>query len=217
MSETTQTYLGLESTSRQTNPGFQSVLNYIRERATSEYRKGDLFERLMLTYFSEDPDYQQQFSEVYLYKDWAALQTDYDANDIGIDLVAKEHDGGYCAIQCKCYAENTRISKPHLDSFISASTASNPSHCPYFGKKNPNIFYLANGQCDSPISKSEQPSSMNRSVYPASQKKHIGMSSTAEPRSNGSSTVTKSRRTKTAASSTTPTAGSTLPATSSRQ
>ena len=123
MSETTQTYLGLENTNRQTNPGFQSVLNYIRERATSEYRKGELFERLMLTYFSEDPDYKDQFSEVYLYKQWAAQRTDFDANDIGIDLVAKERDGGYCAIQCKCYAEDTRISKPALDSFISASAS----------------------------------------------------------------------------------------------
>ena len=124
MTEATQTYLGLESeSSRQTNLGFQSVLNYIRERATSEYRKGELFERLMLTYFSEDPDYKEQFSEVYLYKDWAELQIGYDANDIGIDLVAKQQDGGYCAIQCKCYAEDTRISKPHLDSFISASAS----------------------------------------------------------------------------------------------
>ncbi len=63
MSEATQSYLELESEGRQTNPGFQSVLNYIRERATSEYRKGELFERLMVTYFSQDPDYQQQFSE----------------------------------------------------------------------------------------------------------------------------------------------------------
>ena len=123
MSETTQSYFELESGSRQTNPGFQSTLDYIREAARSERQKGDLFERLMLTYFSQDPDYKEQFSEVYLYKDWAALQTGYDANDIGIDLVAKEHNGGYCAIQCKCYAENTRISKPHLDSFISASAS----------------------------------------------------------------------------------------------
>ena len=123
MSETTQGYFELESGSSQTNPGFQSTLDYIREAARSERRKGDLFERLMLTYFSQDPDYQQQFSEVYLYKDWAELQTGYDANDIGIDLVAKERNGGYCAIQCKCYAENTRISKPHLDSFISASAS----------------------------------------------------------------------------------------------
>ena len=123
MSEPTQGYLELDSAGRQTNPGFQSTLDYIREAAQSERRKGDLFERLMLTYFSQDPDYQQQFSEVYPYKDWAALQTGYDANDIGIDLVAKERHGGYCAIQCKCYAENTRISKPHLDSFISASAS----------------------------------------------------------------------------------------------
>ena len=48
---------------------------------------------------------------------------DFDANDIGIDLVAKERHGGYCAIQCKCYAENTRISKPAIDSFIAASAS----------------------------------------------------------------------------------------------
>ena len=118
-----QGYIDLESSIIPINPGFQSVLDYIRERATSEYRKGELFERLMLTYLSEDPDYKEQFSEVYLYKDWAELQTGYDANDIGIDLVAKERHGGYCAIQCKCYAEDTRIAKPALDSFISASAS----------------------------------------------------------------------------------------------
>ena len=118
-----QGYIDLESSITPTNPGFQSVLNYIRERATSEYRKGELFERLMLTYLSEDPDYKEQFSEVWLYKQWAADRTNFDANDIGIDLVAKERDGGYCAIQCKCYAEDTRISKPALDSFISASAS----------------------------------------------------------------------------------------------
>ena len=118
-----QSYIDLETSTTPINPGFQSTLEYIREAAQSERQKGDLFERLMLTYFSQDPDYKDQFSEVYLYKDWAALQTGYDANDIGIDLVAKERDGGYCAIQCKCYAENTRISKPHLDSFISASAS----------------------------------------------------------------------------------------------
>ena len=43
MSETTQGYLGLESESRQINPGFQSMLDYIREAARSEYQKGELF------------------------------------------------------------------------------------------------------------------------------------------------------------------------------
>ena len=123
MSESTQSYIDLETSTTPINPGFQSTLDYIRERATSEYRKGELFERLMLTYLTEDPDYKEQFSEVYLYKQWAAQRTDFDANDIGIDLVAKERHGGYCAIQCKCYAEDTRISKPAIDSFIAASAS----------------------------------------------------------------------------------------------
>ena len=124
MSETTQGYLGLEGESRQTNPGFQSTLDYIRETARSERQKGDLFELLMQTYFTEDPDYKEQFSEVYLWKQWAELQTGFDGRDIGVDLVAQKHDGGYCAIQCKCYAPDTRISKEALNSFL--ATASLP-------------------------------------------------------------------------------------------
>ena len=38
-----------------------------------------------------------------------------------VDLVAEERGGGFCAIQCKCYALGTQIAKSHLDSFISAS------------------------------------------------------------------------------------------------
>ncbi len=123
MSETTQGYLELESESRQTNLGFQSVLNYIREHARSERQKGELFERLMRKYFTEDPDYKAAFSEVYLWKQWAQLQTEFDGTDIGVALTAEKRYGGYCAIQCKCYAETTRISKRHIDSFISASAS----------------------------------------------------------------------------------------------
>ena len=123
MSETTQGYLGIDSESTKVNLGFQSVLNYIREHARSERQKGDYFERLMQKYFTEDPDYKDQFSEVYLWKEWAQRRTEFDGTDIGVDLVAKKHDGTYCAIQCKCYAEDTRVSKPHIDSFISASAS----------------------------------------------------------------------------------------------
>ena len=123
MSEATQGYLGLESGITPINPGFQSTLDYIREVARSERRKGELFERLMVQYFSEDPIYKERFSQVWLWKQWAAQRTDYDANDIGVDLVAQERDGGFCAIQCKCYAPDTRITKPHIDSFITASAS----------------------------------------------------------------------------------------------
>ena len=102
--------------------GFQRVLDHIRSIAGSEAEKGRLFERLMKTYFTLDPIYRDRFTNVWLWPEWAATRPEFDGADIGIDLVAEEReDSGYCAIQCKCYAPGTRISKTHLDSFISAS------------------------------------------------------------------------------------------------
>ena len=99
MSEATQTYLTLGSGSEETDNGFYSTLDYIRENANTQYGKGRLFERLIRTYLLEDPFYQKRFSEVYLWSEWAELRPEFDGVDIGIDLVAEERDGGYCAIQ----------------------------------------------------------------------------------------------------------------------
>ena len=101
--------------------GFQRVLDHIRAIAGTEVEKGRLFERLMKAYFQQDPLYRDRFVDVRLWSEWAATRPDFDGADIGIDLVAEEREGGVCAIQCKCYAPGTRISKAHLDSFISAS------------------------------------------------------------------------------------------------
>lgn len=98
--------------------GFQRVLDHIRSIAGSEFEKGRLFERLMKRYFQQDPLYRDRFSKVWLWSDWAATRPGFSAKDTGIDLVAEEREGGVCAIQCKCYAPGTRISKKHLDSFI---------------------------------------------------------------------------------------------------
>ena len=101
--------------------GFQRILDHIRSIADSEAHKGRLFERLMKTYFTQDPLYKNRFSEVWLWSEWAAQRPGFTGNDTGIDLVAAEREGGHCAIQCKCYAPGTRISKADLDSFIAAS------------------------------------------------------------------------------------------------
>ena len=95
------------------NDGFQRTLDHIRAIAESEAHKGRLFVRLMKTYFTKDPIYRERFSAVWLWSEWAIERPDFDGTDTGIDLVAEERDGrGYCAIQCKCYAPGTRISKP---------------------------------------------------------------------------------------------------------
>ena len=118
MSETTEQYLDL---GHETDNGFQSALNHIRETSDSEYGKGRRFERMMKVFFLEDPIYKNRFTDVWLWNEWTDHQQEFSRQDLGIDLVAKESDGGFCAIQCKCYAENTKINKKDIDSFISAS------------------------------------------------------------------------------------------------
>ncbi len=100
---------------------FRSVLDHIRSVAGTEAKKGCLFERLMRAYFAQDPLYRDRFGQLRLWSDWAASRQGFDGADTGIDLVAEERDGGFCAIQCKCHAPGTRISARALDSFIAAS------------------------------------------------------------------------------------------------
>ena len=123
MAETPQLYLGLEAAGSQTETGLRGVINYLSDAASSPYKVGNEFERLIKRYLSIDPLYKERFSDVWLWKEWTAGRTDFDATDIGIDLVARESAGEYCAIQCKCYAEDTRVTKPQIDSFISASAS----------------------------------------------------------------------------------------------
>ena len=101
--------------------GFERTLDHLRSLSDSEAQKGRLFERLMKKFFAADPLYKERFADVWLWSEWADRRSDFDGTDIGIDLVAAERDGGYCAIQCKFYSESARISKAQLDSFISAS------------------------------------------------------------------------------------------------
>ncbi|MCG9129823.1 DEAD/DEAH box helicase family protein [Candidatus Poribacteria bacterium] len=121
MSETQQLYLPLQTESSHTDNDFYDSLNFIRENANSQYGVGKVFERLIKTYLLEDPFYKRRFSDVYLWYEWAEIRSEFDGNDLGIDLVAEEHDGGFCAIHCKCYAEDKRITKKDIDSFIAFS------------------------------------------------------------------------------------------------
>ena len=121
MSQATQMPLPLGNGSEQTDNGFYDALNFIRQNANTQFGKGRLFERLIRAYLLEDPLYKKRFSEVYLWSEWAQLRPEFDGVDLGIDLVARERDGGYCAIQCKFYAEDKRVSKSDIASFISES------------------------------------------------------------------------------------------------
>ena len=103
------------------NESLERTLDRIRADASSPFDSGRRFERLMKQYFRVDPVYTDQFSDVWLWSEWAAEQPSFAARDLGIDLVAAMRDGGYCAIQCKFHAPDSRITKAALDSFIAAS------------------------------------------------------------------------------------------------
>jgi predicted helicase len=95
------------------------VLDRIRESSQNSREVGDKFERMMLAFFRLDRSYAAQFEEVWLWTDWSGNEG---KPDTGIDLVAKNaHDDGFTAIQCKCYAPNTRLEKSDIDSFFTAS------------------------------------------------------------------------------------------------
>ena len=125
MPETEQLYLETQTEGGQPQTGLQGVINFIREESSTPYRVGNEFERLIKKYLRVDPIYKNRFSDVWLWREWTAGRTDFDATDIGIDLVAQESSGEYCAIQCKCYAPENRVSKREVDSFIAASASRN--------------------------------------------------------------------------------------------
>ena len=125
MPETEQLYLETQTEGGQPQTGLQGVINFIREESSTPYRTGKEFERLIKKYLRVDPIYKNRFGDVWLWKEWTAGRTDFDATDIGIDLVAQESSGEYCAIQCKCYAPENRVSKREVDSFIAASASRN--------------------------------------------------------------------------------------------
>lgn len=80
--------------------------------------QGGRFERLMKHAFQTDRTYRERFSNVWLWNRWPDRQS----ADRGIDLVAEHRDGsGFTAIQCKCFAPGSQLSKHNIDSFFTES------------------------------------------------------------------------------------------------
>ena len=95
------------------------ILDLLRTSALSEADKGSKFERLIKAYLKTDPVYAEQFNQVWLWAEWPGNSGKHDT---GIDLVAEDRNTGeLVAVQCKFYAPETTISKPDIDSFLSAS------------------------------------------------------------------------------------------------
>lgn len=99
---------------------FIDILNKFRKESFSQKDKGFRFERLMQAYLKTTALYAHLFEEVWLWMEFP-YHNQFGGKDIGIDLVAKTYTGDYWAVQCKCYAADSYIEKPSVDSFLSTS------------------------------------------------------------------------------------------------
>ncbi|UNE53715.1 DEAD/DEAH box helicase [Bartonella machadoae] len=103
-------------------PSLRALLQSYRQQATSNAKKGKIFESFVTKYLMHDPLHYGRYEKVQSYYEWAKEREGWNKNDIGIDLVAKlRNRDGYVAIQCKFYEADHQISKKDIDSFIAAS------------------------------------------------------------------------------------------------
>lgn len=99
----------------------RQLLAQFRDSSRTEREKGTYFERLAVAFLKNDSGMQQEYEDAWLFSDWARAHR-LSATDIGIDAVAKiRGEDGFCAVQCKFYAEGYRIQKKDIDSFLSSS------------------------------------------------------------------------------------------------
>lgn len=104
---------------------FDDVLRDIRGKSSGPKDLGDRFERIILDVLTHDRHYKNRFDKVWMWGDWAREHRTKEKvgtrRDLGIDLVARERVGGeLCAVQCKCYADDTVLDAASVDSFIAA-------------------------------------------------------------------------------------------------
>jgi predicted helicase len=102
---------------------FQTVIEKYRKIAFSQRDKGERFERLMQAYLLTDPVYSNKFQYVWMWNEFPNRK-DFGGKDVGIDLVALTFEGEYWAVQCKCFQEDSLISKGDVDSFLATSSKS---------------------------------------------------------------------------------------------
>ena len=77
--------------------------------------RGKQFEHFVKWFLKNDPEWETQVEEVWLWNDYPGQW----GRDKGIDLVFKDKSGKIWAVQAKCYSPNYEITKADVDKFLS--------------------------------------------------------------------------------------------------
>ena len=103
---------------------FETILNKIRKESKNSVELGTAFEKLTKDFLLIDLQYKMKFTKVVLWKDFEHRFTISQGGiDVGVDLVGYENDGSFCAIQCKCYADDGSINLKGLSTFFTTATS----------------------------------------------------------------------------------------------
>ncbi|MDP3122562.1 DEAD/DEAH box helicase [Polynucleobacter sp.] len=94
-----------------------SFSNFLASLDNDSGRRGKEFEYFVKWFLKNDPEWATQVDEIWL---WDEYPQNW-GRDCGIDLVFKHKNGEIWAVQAKCYASTTSITKADIDSFISES------------------------------------------------------------------------------------------------
>jgi predicted helicase len=87
-------------------------------------KRGKQFEHFVKWFLKNDPEWETQVDEVWLWNDYPGQW----GRDKGIDLVFKDKNGKTWAVQAKCYSPNYEITKADVDKFLSESNRKQIHH-----------------------------------------------------------------------------------------
>jgi superfamily II DNA or RNA helicase len=87
-------------------------------------KRGKQFEHFIKWFLKNDPEWEAQVEEVWLWNDYPGQW----GRDKGIDLVFKDKNGNTWAVQAKCYSPNYEITKADVDKFLSESNRKQIHH-----------------------------------------------------------------------------------------
>uniref|UniRef100_UPI004047A123 DEAD/DEAH box helicase family protein n=1 Tax=Bacteroidota TaxID=976 RepID=UPI004047A123 len=108
-------------------PDWNAFFDYSKNLSKKE--KGDLFEKLTELIFKTKSIYKSRFKNVWLLSEGIDLELRSKLNlpkaDEGIDLIAENHTGTFCAIQCKFKGAHESPTRKDIATFLDLSR----NHC----------------------------------------------------------------------------------------
>jgi len=94
-----------------------SFLTFYQSLDPDPYKRGKQFEHFVKWFLQNDPEWQTQVDQVWLWDEWPQRW----GADCGVDLVFRHKNGDHWAVQAKCYSPDYDITKHDVDKFLSES------------------------------------------------------------------------------------------------